>query len=69
MLSEKKFYKAVDKLRKRGYDSISHRLFDNMRHEILNEKNNITVYRDIAKTMFSWVDRINQSSDNQIKEG
>lgn len=69
MLSEKKFYKAVEKLRQKGYESISHRLFDNMRHEILNEKNNITVYRDIAKTMFSWVDRINQSSDNQIKEG
>lgn len=69
MLSEKKFYKAVEKLRKKGYDSISHRLFDNMRHEILNEKNNITVYRDIAKTLFSWVDRINQSIDNEIKEG
>lgn len=64
MLSEKRFFKAVEKLRKRGYESISHRLFDNMRHEILNEKNNIVVYRDIAKTLFSWVDRI-----NQIKEG
>lgn len=64
MLSEKKFFKAVDKLRKTGYESISHRLFDNMRHEVLNEKNNITVYRDIAKTLFSWVDRINRTADN-----
>lgn len=72
MLSEKRFFKAVEALHKRGYESISHRLFDNMRHEVLNEKNNITVYRDIAKTLFSWVDRINQSvdtADNEIKEG
>ncbi len=74
MLSEKRFFKAVENLRKKGYESISHRLFDGMRHEILNEKNNIIVYRDIAKTLFSWVDRINQTdnfsnTDNQIKEG
>lgn len=60
MLSEKKFFKAVENLRRKGYESISHRLFDNMRHEVLNEKNNIAVYRDIAKTLFSWIDRINQ---------
>lgn len=64
MLSEKKFFKSLENLRKKGYESISHRLFDNMRHEILNEKNNIIVYRDIAKTLFSWVDRINQTSVN-----
>lgn len=58
MLSEKKFFKAIGLLEKVGYESISHRLFDGMRHEILNEKNNAIVYKDIAKTMFSWIDRI-----------
>lgn len=58
MLSEKKFFKAVKLMEKIGYDGISHRLFDGMRHEILNEKNNIVVYKDIAKTLFSWIDRI-----------
>lgn len=58
MLSEKKFFDSIKSLRKVGYESISHRLFDNMRHEVLNEKNNLTVYRDIAKTLFSWIDRI-----------
>lgn len=58
MLSEKKFFKAVKLMEKIGYDGISHRLFDGMRHEVLNEKNNIVVYKDIAKTLFSWIDRI-----------
>ncbi len=58
MISEKKFFTSVKKLENVGYESISHRLFDGMRHEVLNEKNNIVVYRDIAKTLFSWIDRI-----------
>lgn len=58
MLSEKNFFKAMTLLEKVGYESISHRLFDGMRHEILNEKNNSIVYKDIAKTMFSWIDRL-----------
>ncbi|MCM1528565.1 MAG: lysophospholipase [Alistipes sp.] len=58
MTSEKKFFSSVKKLESVGYESISHRLFDGMRHEVLNEKNNLVVYRDIAKTLFSWIDRI-----------
>lgn len=58
MISEKKFFKAISLFEKVGYQSVSHRLFDGMRHEILNEKNNAVVYKDIAKTMFSWIDRI-----------
>lgn len=58
MLSEKKFFKAAELLEKAGYSSISHRLFDGMRHEIINEKNNIIVYKDVAKTLFSWIDRM-----------
>jgi alpha-beta hydrolase superfamily lysophospholipase len=48
-----------------GYESVSHRLFDGMRHEILNEKNNIIVYKDIAKTLFSWIDRMNQADKTE----
>lgn len=59
MISEKRFMKTVEKLEKTGYESISHRLFDGMRHDLLMEKNNINVYKDIAKTLFSWLDRWN----------
>lgn len=59
MVSEKKFMKLLSKLEKAGYESISHRLFDGMRHDILMEKNCINVYKDIAKTLFSWLDRWN----------
>ncbi len=65
MLSEKKFFKAMEQLEKLGYGSISHRLFDNMRHEVLNEKHNINVYKDIAKTLFSWIDRYNEEHHDQ----
>lgn len=58
MLSEKKFFGAMSFLENAGYSSISHRLFDGMRHEVLNEKNNSLVYKDIAKTLFSWIDRL-----------
>jgi lysophospholipase len=61
LISEKKFFAAVYSLEKSGYESISHRLFDGMRHDILNEKNNINVWKDIAKTLFSWIDRYNDS--------
>ncbi len=60
MLSEKKFFKAMDVLENAGYTSISHRFFDGMRHEVLNEKNNINVYKDIAKSLFSWIDRLQE---------
>lgn len=58
MLTEKKFFKAMELLEKAGYESISHRLFDGMRHEIINEKNNVIVCKDIAKTLYSWIDRM-----------
>lgn len=60
MISEKKFFKAIQLLDKVGYESVSHRLFDGMRHEVLNEKNNISVYKDIAKTLYSWIDRLSE---------
>ncbi len=59
MVSERDFIKSVHFLRDRGYRSISYKLFDGMRHEILNEKNNQAVYRDIVKTLSSWIAGIN----------
>lgn len=61
MISEKRFFKAISLMEKIGYESVSHRLFDGMRHEILNEKNNSIVYKDIAKSLFSWIDRMQNS--------
>ncbi len=66
MLSEKKFFRAMQLLEKAGYESISHRLFDGMRHDILNEKNNSNVWKDIAKTLFSWIDRFNYESSDAV---
>ncbi len=42
-----KFQGLVDFLREVGYESIESKLYKNMKHEILNEKNNNTVYKDI----------------------
>ena len=67
-ISEKKFFSAVFSLEKVGYESISHRLFEGMRHEILNEKNSINVWKDIAKTLFSWIDRYNDAAAELIEE-
>lgn len=67
-ISEKKFFSAVSSLEKVGYESISHRLFDGMRHEVLNEKNSINVWKDIAKTLFSWIDRYNDAAAELIEE-
>lgn len=60
MISEKKFISMMKKLEKNGYESISHRLFEGMRHDVLVEKNSVNVYKDIAKTLFSWLDRWNE---------
>lgn len=61
MGSERLFFKVMKNLEKAGYESISHRLFDGMRHDVLHEKNSINVYKDIVKTLFSWVDRFNNN--------
>ena len=67
MLSERKFMKSIKLLDKVGYESVSHRLFDGMRHELLREKNCINVYKDIAKTLYSWLDRISDfKSDIEV---
>ena len=47
LVSEDKFLKAVDFMRKRGYSNVSSKLYPNMRHEILNEIGKEEVYVDI----------------------
>ena len=49
IISEKDWYKAQDFLKNIGYENISSKLYDNMKHEILNEENNKIVYEDILK--------------------
>lgn len=46
-LGEKKFEQAVQHLRNVGYKNVEGRLFDNMRHEVLNEKDKQLVYEFI----------------------
>ena len=59
---------SMKKLEKLGYESISHRLFDGMRHDVLMEKNSVNVYKDIAKTLFSWLDRWNDERFEAMAE-
>lgn len=54
ILSKDKFIKATDTLTAFGYKNVSYRIFDNMRHEVLNEIDKEIVYEDIANTLASW---------------
>ena len=47
MVNRASFGRAVDHMRKAGYTNVSSRLFDGMRHEILNETEKETVYADV----------------------
>lgn len=43
-----KFESAVQFLRDRGYKNVTAKLYEGMRHEVLNEKNKAIVYKDVA---------------------
>ena len=45
IVSDKKFNAAIDFLKKQGYTNVSGKLFDGLRHEILNEKEHDIVYK------------------------
>ena len=49
IVSEKKWNEAQNFLKNIGYQEIQNKLYENMRHEILNEKENQKVYEDILK--------------------
>ena len=54
--SEEKWNEAQNFLKNIGYQDIQNKLYENMRHEILNEKENQKVYEDILKWMKVKVD-------------
>ncbi|MEG0265576.1 MAG: alpha/beta hydrolase [Erysipelotrichaceae bacterium] len=45
--SKQAFEKAIDSMKKVGYKQITSKMYPNMRHEILNEKNKEEVYQDV----------------------
>lgn len=47
IVNEKKFNKLIYFMKRRGYKTVKSKLYDNMRHEILNETENKIVYKDI----------------------
>lgn len=53
-INDKKFKEAVQLMKNVGYKNTSYRLFNDMRHEILNETNKEIVYEDVLKTLEEW---------------
>lgn len=47
IISKEKWLEAQEFLKQRGYQHITNKLYDGLRHEILNEKNKNVVYIDI----------------------
>lgn len=45
--SEEKFFELVNFIKKLGYKYVTFKLYNGMRHELLNEKDNKNVYKDI----------------------
>lgn len=54
IINKNKFNEAIHLIEGVGYIHVTSKLFQNMQHEILNEKNKITVYQTILKTLQSW---------------
>lgn len=54
--SHKDFDKAVGHIRSVGYAKVTSRLYEGMRHEILNETDRMTVWNDVLDTLDSWAD-------------
>lgn len=48
LVNQKSFYQAVNHLKNQGYYNVEAKLYEKMRHEILNEKNKKLVYHDIV---------------------
>lgn len=55
IVNEKLFVSAAEHLKAKGYENVTYRLFDNMRHEILNEKEKKIVWDDILQTLEQWL--------------
>lgn len=48
MIDTRKFFEAVDRMKKVGYTKVNHKLYQGMRHEILNEIGKENVYADVT---------------------
>jgi len=59
--SDKDFYQSVYFLESLGYTNISSKLFNGMRHEILNELEKENVYHDILNKLNTWYDMSERS--------
>lgn len=52
---KKHFEEAVQHMKNVGYKNVESRLFDGMRHEILNEKEKMDVYSFVKDTLEKWI--------------
>ena len=52
IVSHDKWRKSQQFLRDLGYTNVSGKLYDNLRHELLNEKENKEVYEDIVNFLY-----------------
>lgn len=55
MVNEKLFISSIEHLKAMGYENITYRIFEDMRHEIINEKGKEAVYSDILDTLNLWL--------------
>lgn len=51
MISRKKLLESVAKQQEAGYYYVGHKIYNGMRHAILNETDRMTVYKDILKNI------------------
>lgn len=54
--SRKDFDKAVGHIRSVGYAKVTSKLYEGMRHEILNETDRMKVWNDVLETLDSWAE-------------
>ena len=52
--NQEKFGHAVQFMKDRGYRNVTAKLYEGMRHEVLNEKNKAIVYKDVAE-FCAWI--------------
>lgn len=64
IINERKFIQAYYLMKKIGYQNIKAKLYPSMRHEILNETEKDTVYKDIS----SFLDTVLQAKKKQIQQ-
>lgn len=54
MVSREKLLEAVNLLQRVGYENVTFRIYEGMRHEVINEIGKEAVYQDIAKKLSLW---------------